>query len=651
MKKDSPTETGENSQRALIDQISSNHRAPFFLFLFFLLGCFIYGVQVRKGQLNVWQENKQAFYANGQPLMTTLDAPYYVNHAKNYRLGTEKRKRGFPVGRIEQKMLQLDIYQRRLASADVKIVQEALARGEIKKAADFVPHYEKKIKDIKRRINEQATLESNPKKPEVPALSFIIAKLSPWFNNQDYLAGTYLVIVGASLFMIPLGLYFWYLGVPLAGILGGLIGNFSLMYFMRSSVGRIDTDIMNLFFPFLIALFIFLIGKAEKLSHQLAFSALAGLSSLTFMWVYPKPAFIFAFFLSLIAYLLFQKNTRRWQILVPCALVFLTLNIKYASQFTYSAKEFIMGNIVQTKALEKNTKTSALASPVIFPNTMKTISEAQKSVSIEETLKYTLNNQFLSYLGLLSFLAMVILYWKEMIPLAPLIFLAGFSFTGSNRMIMFLGPFIGIGLGYLLTLILRQIRQYTRLNVELRFSDPKLETQKNFFWTGITLVVSIFSYTLMQGYTHVKFIPRPSIPPYVMNNFREIKKIVPENSALMTWWDFGYALIEQTNLSVFHDGGDQFSPKTHFIANSLISSDQKKLFNMTKFLATQGNWGVKQNKISPAHLSKAMQNSPYNAFNPVYLLFTFDMVSKYSAISSLGNWDLATGKQKGVSGV
>ena len=54
-----------------------------------------------------------------------------------------------------------------------------------------------------------------------------------------------------GLFIIPLGLYGWRVGYPIAGLLGGLIGTFCNEYYVRASIGRIDTDMLNIFFPIL----------------------------------------------------------------------------------------------------------------------------------------------------------------------------------------------------------------------------------------------------------------------------------------------------------------------------------------------------------------------------------------------------------------
>ena len=68
--------------------------------------------------------------------------------------------------------------------------------------------------------------------------------------------------------------------------------------------------------------------------------------------------------------------------------------------------------------------------------------------------------------------------------------------------------------------------------------------------------------------TAISFVPGPSITPRIYETFLEVKNRVPEDSALLTWWDYGYSIIDATGLATFHDGGTQNLPKTYFIARS-----------------------------------------------------------------------------------
>ena len=127
--------------------------------------------------------------------------------------------------------------------------------------------------------------------------------------------------------------------------------------------------------------------------------------------------------------------------------------------------------------------------------------------------------------------------------------------------------------------------------------------------------------------------------------FSGSKKKVPEDSVLLTWWDYGHTLLD-LGFSTFHDGGSQFSPKTYFIAQSLISPDQDELFDITQYLATEGNRGITENNTSPEALLKAVRNPTIKPLDPIYLFFTADMTGKYGAISKLGSWDIVKGGSK-----
>ena len=118
---------------------------------------------------------------------------------------------------------------------------------------------------------------------------------------------------------------------------------------------------------------------------------------------------------------------------------------------------------------------------------------------------------------------------------------------------------------------------------------------------------------------------------------------------MLTWWDLGYALSDATDFATFHDGGQQFTPKTYFIARSLISPDPVELSQITRFIATEGNRGITENNTSQQALLDAVRNPKSLPWDPIYLFFTADMVGKYGAMTRIGNWKLGEGgsSQKG----
>ena len=69
----------------------------------------------------------------------------------------------------------------------------------------------------------------------VPLLSVMLAETASAFDVSAEKAGIYISPYLASFFIIPLFLYFMYLGVPAAGVLGSVIGTFSFYYYIRTS--------------------------------------------------------------------------------------------------------------------------------------------------------------------------------------------------------------------------------------------------------------------------------------------------------------------------------------------------------------------------------------------------------------------------------
>jgi len=299
---------------------------------------------------------------------------------------------------------------------------------------------------------------------------------------------------------------------------------------------------------------------------------------------------------------------------------------------------------------------------------MKTISEVDH-VSLGKVLSRVLSNTFFSWVGILVFFGLAMFRWKAMLPLAPMLLLGLMSFQSSNRFIMYLGPFIGIGLGFLFSLLVEGVFVFrpwkTKESIEHKTSptnstksikEKKVQSIKvtefenstfiNWLRQGVLYFGMGVFFWLISSQTAISYVPGPSIHPQLYATFLEVKERVPKGSALLTWWDFGYAITDATGLATFHDGGSQFSPKTFFTARGLISSDQDELYDISQFLATEGTPGIIKNNISPKDLLNSMRNPEHKPWDPIYIFFTADMTMKFGAISSLGSWDIVNGGSK-----
>lgn len=627
------------------------------LFVAVLLACFAVSAGVRYQQYETWKLTPQAYFVGERPMMTTLDAPYWLRIAREYNEGVYRQKgglRGYPEStetfhEMSVKELSLPLKYTDISPTSLSSLSSSTGTPEI--------HYH-----------------------DVPLLSFLIAHLAPFVDSNYYLAGTLLIPVLASLFILPLGIYFFRIGVPLCGLLGGLIGTFAGGYYMRSSIGRIDTDMLNLFFPVLACLLILLAGKAKMEKNVLLYSIGAGLSLFLFQWWYGKAGFTLAYFMVLVFSLFVQRIHFR-TILVGAFLFVLCSQPATFMSGTGAVHHFMKGYFTIEDAREVMIDNGM--TPASFPNTMTTISEVDH-VPMDEVLRRVLSNTTLDWIGFLGFFGVAIFKWRVLLPLVPILALGLLSFQSSNRFIMYLAPFIGIGLGWLLQLVvegafyvLKQRRKDAKkahwAAEKTNHSDEKVVTQRRknakelkpqlpeteFRDTVLTKVdwwnwvrqgtlylgMGVF-FWLISGQTAISFVPGPSIHTGLYATFLEVKKRVPEDSALLTWWDYGYAITDVTGLATFHDGGGQTSPKTYFISRGLISHDQDELYDITQYLSTEGNSGISKNNTSPEALLEAVRNPKLKPWNPIYLFFTADMTGKYGAISKLGSWDIVNGGSK-----
>ena len=64
-----------------------------------LLACFAVSALVRYQQFDTWKLTPQAYFVGERPMMTTLDAPYWLRIAREYNEGIYGQKnglRGYP---------------------------------------------------------------------------------------------------------------------------------------------------------------------------------------------------------------------------------------------------------------------------------------------------------------------------------------------------------------------------------------------------------------------------------------------------------------------------------------------------------------------------------------------------------------------------
>lgn len=432
-----------------------------------------------------------------------------------------------------------------------------------------------------------------------------------------YKSGLLLIPFLAGIFLIPLFFYFLRLGYGEAAILGGLLGNFSYAYYIRSTMGRVDTDLLNIFFPVLVSVFFLFISKENKNIKNYIFTALAGIAMAGFSWWYQKPGFILVYFVFLIAYLLLQKFSTKELLMHSFIFLFFSNPLYTLNSFNQLVSFF------NSYFFPKPT------GQISWPDIMQTITESQKRDLIQ-TLKMIHGIWGFVIIGFAGLVYLYIKNFIKMIPITPIIILGSLSIVGSNRFAMYLAPFIGVGIGVIIIEVIKFIEKIAKFN-------------KIFTSIGSISLMFIFFFSTVN-YTAYSYVIRPSIDPDITKSFIDLKKILPKNSAVFTWWDFGYALMDIPEFATYHDGGAHGGLRTTLVAKGFTNTNQQNLYKLLAYLEEYGfdylNEAIIKDNISADDMLKEIYgyNDGFKGEN-VYILYTRDMIKKFGAISFFGNWD------------
>ena len=164
-----------------MNNVLPNSKNSFLLFLGVLLFCFVFSAGVRYKQFKTWEKTPAEYFVGEIPMMTTLDAPYWLRFAREYKQGTLGQKTGL-------RLFPENTFQYKKLSIPQKFIDKPSPNFSSTSSSSFTNkmHYS-----------------------DVPLLGFIIAHFSSFFHNNYYLTGTLLIPFMSSLFILPLGIFFF----------------------------------------------------------------------------------------------------------------------------------------------------------------------------------------------------------------------------------------------------------------------------------------------------------------------------------------------------------------------------------------------------------------------------------------------------------
>ncbi|HFC97805.1 MAG TPA: hypothetical protein ENJ40_05035 [Thermosulfurimonas dismutans] len=454
----------------------------------------------------------------------------------------------------------------------------------------------------------------------VPLMSFSAEKLSRVFGIPLERLDLYFTPILAVLFVLPLFLYLESLGYTAAGLLGGLVGVTALIYVIRTSIMRFDTDSLNLFFPFMVA---WCLSMYFRSSRPRLWVSLASFFSFLYYWWYAHPHLILVNILLFAGLLRWERGCLEREDWLALAILVVP-NLWYLWKSPVALGKQIYEYVV---AVVRPEATGIFRD---YPNIQQSISELQHFKNLSEVARLTLQNVPLFLLGLAGTVVLLVRERRALLFLWPYFLIGLLVFRAGNRFAMYLAPFVGVGVGFWMDLAFRQGRK------RLRESTLHLLRLLGIVAVGIWILAS-------QKSTFA-YVATPKANAFVVRDMVKLSRILPPRAWIWSWWDYGYAFQYLSRRGTFVDGGHQLTPKTYYVARSFTTSSPREARNITAFIATEGLLGIKKRLkkgTTAAALTEAISRGELYRppDHPVYWVFTQDLSPKYGWIGYFGSWD------------
>ncbi len=561
---------------------------PYFGLL--LLIVIFFGLYIRFDDVKFWEKNKKLFFYKGSPIYSEYDSYFFARVALDVKEGK------FRPGKID----------------NYRFFPDNSSKAKINEKIKFFPRY-----------SVSGSL-----------LSIIWGYLSKWLNISLGKLTWYLVPVFAVIVAIPLFLYLKDLGYPYAGVIGGLIAVSAPMYFSRTYLMRLDHDMLNLAFPFFIAYAFFKFFETQENKKKYFWIIVSSFALILYQLWYGHSNLNFVLVLMFLIRYLWDRKLKWEKGDVVYILILLIPQLWYLYEGPVRLWE-------QIKILVFNIKSPTDADILFkdFPNIFMSISELQR-LSFKEVLRNIIFNQYLGVIGLLGSFVFFIFNLRKTIFILPYFGIGLLSFFSGARFAMYLAPFIGIGIGYIFYFIFNKLLLYLAL-----FKEKEKQKIMVHLLGTITFLLILWVQKPVLGLTSFPKVFSPLVKDMVY-----LKNHTPENSAIWTWWDYGYAFQLYSRRATFHDGGSQGTPKTYFIARSFTTSDPKEAWYITSFISNYGLTGIAKKLlegISAKELVERVEKGEYakEIKTPVYWVFTGDLFGKFAWIHYFGsyNFDIKKG--------
>jgi len=422
-----------------------------------------------------------------------------------------------------------------------------------------------------------------------------------------------------------------------------LIGVIGINYYTRSYLGYIDTDSINLFLVYFLAISFVVVADKNDIRYALigivalallyhfyhsSKSLIAGVLGINFLMTllfYPKNRVLYQFFILLgIIFALTILFNPLLAITVSIGLIWL-INHPIIERIDYKVYlsaivlllivvlffvdlSSLYGRVVDYLKLDALVKVGEYH----IANVLATVSENnQQSI-------FAIYDRFIgiSFYVVIATLGYILLVWQQRayIFLAPLLILGYLSFKMGIRFTIYAEMVLALGFVYLLYYFKKEI----------------------WIQVGVVIALTLVLYNIVN-YNNI-------LAPKHFNN----KDITTFNSLnikpkdiMISWWDYGWPLwYYMGSKNTYIDNGANTQGGTLFVAKMLLSNSTQA-YDLAKIIATQTrDLSILNNQHSITHYAKNIKIEKRN----VYILLHRKMFEMFNVFSLFADRDIKSGK-------
>jgi dolichyl-diphosphooligosaccharide--protein glycosyltransferase len=464
---------------------------------------------------------------------------------------------------------------------------------------------------------------------KTPMLSKVISFLAKDATIKEIVnAGNRFVLICSTITTVGIFFLFYVIGRPFEGIVASTGAGISSVYFGRSSIGYIDTDILNLFFMYFLFAFTYLASRKQSWTKTILFVIFASLIGKAFYLWYPKAELILMSFFSLFFFTLI--NSKDWKKIIFNSFVYILLT---KPGIYINTINILIDNPYLSGYLSANIQSSDLVNKTSlnFNSIFKFIGE-QRKVPLFEL--FQLEGSI--YLGLACILGLLL--WGTSYPiifigLIPLIMFFLLSIVLGQRAIFYSSPFMWFGFGYLLNFV---IFKFIELN--------KMTLNKNYVYISTTIFLicfAVFFTNAFNKYYWGTLVTSSTTKAMIkMNDLVEDR----ENSVIAAQWSYGYQSLFYNDIPVLIHPGIPTSPRHYFMSRAFSAYDLEETTKILNYIALGNIEKINEKKIkSFIDLSKDLYQSP-SAGKDIYFMLTNQQRAWMRPTGATAYWDIENNK-------